>query len=81
MDAGAKSPARRRGRRRWALLPFALAWRAASLVERRLGILPLLLLGLGLFVLGMLLNLTLAGMILGIPATLLGALLLLRALY
>ena len=81
MGAGADSPGRRRGWLRWALVPFALAWRAASLVERHLGLLPLLLLGLGFFVLGMLLNLTLAGMLLGIPATLLGSLLLLRALY
>lgn len=60
---------------------LGLIWRFVSFVERRLGIAGTLVIGLVLIVFGMVLNATIAGLLIGIPATLLGALLLLRALY
>lgn len=66
---------------RWVFLPVRLAWRAVSLLERKVGLMPTLLVGLTLFVVGIVLNMTWIGMLIGIPATLLGSLFLLRALY
>lgn len=72
---------RRTGFFRWLKWPPVLLWRAASLVERRLGIAATFMLGLGLLLAGSILNLSLAGLLAGIPACLFGLFLLVRAVY
>lgn len=67
--------------RKLVVWPMKLAWRTASLVEKRLGIILTLLLG-GFFTLvGLALASTFIGMIFGLPITAVGLLLLVRALY
>lgn len=72
------TPKRRRG---WIFGPVRLGWRLVSAVEARLGIPATLLLGLALLAVGLLFSLTLAGLVIGLPAMLLGAFLVVRALY
>ncbi len=81
MDAGSNNAPPRRGMLHWGLLPLRLVWRGVSLIERRLGLLATSAIGITLFVFGILLNTTWIGMPIGIPATLLGSVFLLRALY
>lgn len=65
----------------WYFRPFTGAWRLASLFERRLGISATLFAGAFLMVVGLILCLTIAGALVGIPAGFLGVVLILRALY
>lgn len=74
------APSRHTGHR-WYTWPAIGLWRAASAVEHRLGIARTLLFGLALLTLGLLCCLTFVGILAGIPAMILGAFLILRALY
>jgi len=65
----------------WLRWPVVLPWRAASLVEKRLGIPTTLLIGLGLGFTGLILTTSLVGMLAGIPLLFFGTLFVLRALY
>ena len=71
----------RGGRRAWYSRPFTGAWRAASIFERRLGIPTTLFAGAFLMVVGIILCMTIAGALIGIPAGFLGMMMILRALY
>jgi len=66
---------------RWLGRCVTVPWWLASVFERRLGIAATLILGIALIIFGLLLSLTLAGMIAGLPTLLIGTLFLLRALY
>ena len=81
MADGAENPGKGRRRLGWVVWPVVLLWRTASFIERRIGIAGTLAVGLAFLILGFLFNMTLAGMLIGIPVSLLGAMLLLRALY
>lgn len=61
--------------------PFRGLWRAASAIERRLGIASTLLAGLAASAIGLVLILSLAGLLAGIPLLALGLAMVLRALY
>ena len=65
----------------WYFRPFSGAWRFASLFEQRLGISATLFAGAFLMVVGIILCLTIAGALIGIPAGFLGMMMILRALY
>ena len=65
----------------WYFRPFTVTWRLASLFEQRLGISATLFAGAFLVVAGLILCLTIAGALVGIPAGFLGMMLILRALY
>lgn len=68
-------------RRAWYFRPFTGAWRAASIFEQRLGIPATLFAGAFLVVVGLILCLTIAGALIGIPTGFLGMMMILRALY
>lgn len=68
-------------RRAWYFRPFTGTWRVVSLFERRLGIPATLFAGAFLVVVGIILCLTIAGALIGIPAGFLGTMMILRALY
>ena len=68
-------------RRPWYLLPFTALWHIVTALEKRLGIVRSLLIGLGLMVLGVVFCLTFVGILIGVPTFFLGFFLLLRALY
>ena len=61
--------------------PVKLSWRVSSMVEKRLGIVPTLLLGGFLTMVGMAFSSSLIGIIFGIPLAAAGLFLLVRALY
>ena len=65
----------------WYLLPVSVLWRIVSALERRLGIVRSLLIGLGLMLLGIVFCLTFVGILIGLPIFFLGFFLMLRALY
>lgn len=61
--------------------PFLLLWRLVTFVEKAVGIALCLVLGLALMGLGMLLNMTFFGAMLGVPLFILGLLLVIRGLF
>lgn len=61
--------------------PIALGWHLATFAVDRTGILPALILGLGLMLMGWLLCSSLFGIVIGLPLAAFGVLLLVRALY
>ena len=65
----------------WYWRPIAGAWRAASFVERRFGIIAAMLAGVVLMLAGLIMSLTIAGAVIGIPMFILGAILIARSLY
>jgi len=62
-------------------LPFRILWRLATWMERVIGIVLLLLLGVSLMVVGVILCGSILGMPLGIPAFIVGLLLTIRGIY
>lgn len=77
---GPPYPLQRR-RRSLLTLPFRLIWAVATRIERAIGILLLLVLGVLFMVIGLALCATIIGCILGIPLFIVGLLLTLRGLY
>jgi len=61
--------------------PFRMGWWMASRVEKSTGIVFTLIAGAGLLAGGIFLSSTLLGLILGVPMIVVGAFLVLRALY
>ena len=61
--------------------PLKISWRVSSMVERRLGIVLTLLLGAFLTLVGVAFSSTFIGLLFGIPMTVAGLFLLVRALY
>jgi len=65
----------------WYWRPITGAWRFASMFERRLGIAAALATGAVLMAAGLIMSLTIAGSVIGIPIFAFGAILITRALY
>lgn len=77
-------PRKRRGGRllRYVLFaPFRMGWWMASRVEKSTGIVFTLIVGAALLAAGFFLSSTLLGLFLGVPMIVMGAFLVLRALY
>ena len=65
----------------WYWLPVVSLWRLVSWLSEHLGIVRSLLIGSGLMLLGFVFCLTFVGILIGVPTFILGAFLVLRALY
>ncbi|MFN8384268.1 MAG: hypothetical protein U0V02_20190 [Anaerolineales bacterium] len=65
----------------WYLWPFAAIWKLLSVIVEMTGRFVAMVLGLVLILVGVLVNLTIIGAIVGVPLAIIGLLLLLRGIF